>query len=297
MFVRILLCRIGQSTLRRAESRESFGGFRWLQEERGMINLKGRTALITGGTMGVGQAIANSLGAGGADVVLHGLFDDAAARESVEAVNELGVDCKLVTADLAAPTEDAVAGLFEAATSACGEIDILISNAGTYREPDFLKIDYPAFERTMRLNVASHFFLIQKFAQRWVEQGTDGRVLLTGSINGRLAEQTHAAYDTSKGAVEAMVRTLCVSLAPHGIRVNGMAPGLVRTPLTAEALDEAGVMEWMKLHTPNQQVPGPEVCGPIAAFLVSDLASHVHGQMVLVDGGMSAWQQPDLPTA
>ena len=127
-----------------------------------MINLKGRTALITGGTMGVGQAIANSLGAGGADVVLHGLFDDAAARESVEAVNELGVDCKLVTADLAAPTEDAVAGLFEAATSACGEIDILISNAGTYREPDFLKIDYPAFERTMRLNVASHFFLIQK---------------------------------------------------------------------------------------------------------------------------------------
>ena len=262
-----------------------------------MINLKGRTALITGGTMGVGQAIANSLAAGGANVVLHGLVDDAAARESVEAVNELGVDCKLVTADLAAPTEDAVAGLFEAATSACGEIDILISNAGTYREPDFLEIDYPAFERTMRLNVASHFFLIQKFAQRWVEQGTDGRVLLTGSINGRLAEQTHAAYDTSKGAVEAMVRTLCVSLAPRGIRVNGMAPGLVRTPLTAEALDGTGVTEWMKLHTPNQQVPGPEVCGPMAAFLVSDLASHVHGQMVLVDGGMSAWQQPDPPAA
>ena len=262
-----------------------------------MINLKGRTALITGGTMGVGQAIANSLAAGGANVVLHGLVDDAAARESVEAVNQLGVDCKLVTADLAAPTQDAVAGLFEAATSACGEIDILISNAGTYREPDFLEIDYPAFERTMRLNVASHFFLIQKFAQRWVEQGTDGRVLLTGSINGRLAEQAHAAYDTSKGAVEAMVRTLCVSLAPRGIRVNGMAPGLVRTPLTAEALDGAGLMEWMKLHTPNQQVPGPEVCGPMAAFLVSDLASHVHGQMVLVDGGMSAWQQPDPPTA
>lgn len=260
-----------------------------------MIDLKGRTALVTGGTMGVGNAIAKSLATAGANVVLHGLVDDAPARESVETVCELGVDCQLVTADLAGPTEAAVAELFEAANLASNEIDILVSNAGTYREPDFLEIDYQTFERTMRLNVASHFFLIQKFARRWVEQGTDGRVLLTGSINGRLAEQTHAAYDTSKGAVEAMVRTLCVSLAPRGIRVNGMAPGLVRTPLTAAALDGSGVSEWMKLHTPNQLVPGPEVCGPMAAFLVSDLASHIHGQMVLVDGGMSAWQQPDPP--
>jgi len=262
-----------------------------------MFDLNGRTALVTGGTMGVGLAIAKSLSEAGANIVLHGLASDSSAAEAVLEIQNVGVECQLVTADLAGPTEEAVDALCESAFVTCGDIDILISNAGTYREPDFLEIDYPTFERTMRLNVASHFFLIQKFAQRWVEQGTDGRVLLTGSINGRLAEQTHAAYDTSKGAVEAMVRTLCVSLAPRGIRVNGMAPGLVRTPLTASALDEAGVTEWMKLHTPNQQVPGPEVCGPLAAFLVSDLASHIHGQMVLVDGGMSAWQQPDPPSA
>jgi glucose 1-dehydrogenase len=261
-----------------------------------MIDLKGRTALVTGGTMGVGLAVARSLAEAGAKIVLHGLESDSSAAEAVSGIQQFGVECQLVTADLAAPTEDAVDALYEAALAACGDIDILISNAGTYREPDFLEIDFATFERTMRLNVFSHFFLIQKFARRCVEQGIDGRVLLTGSINGRLAEQTHAAYDTSKGAVEAMVRTLCVSLAPRGIRVNGMAPGLVRTPLTASALDESGVTEWMKLHTPNQQVPGPEVCGPMAAFLVSDLASHIHGQMVLVDGGMSAWQQPDPPS-
>jgi NAD(P)-dependent dehydrogenase (short-subunit alcohol dehydrogenase family) len=105
----------------------------------------------------------------------------------------------------------------------------------------------------------------------------------------------HAAYDTSKGAIEAMVRTLCVSLAPRGIRVNGIAPGLVRTPLTASALDQPGVTEWMRLHTPNGQVPGAEVCGSAAAFLVSDQAWHIHGQMLLIDGGMSSWQQPDPP--
>ncbi len=260
-----------------------------------MIDLKGRTALVTGGTMGVGLAIARSLAEAGASIVLHGLKPDSSAVEAVSCIREFGVECGLVTGDLAESTEVAVDSLLEESFAVSGHIDILISNAGTYCEPDFLEIDFPTFERTMRLNVYSHFFLIQRFARRWVEQGVDGRVLLTGSINGRLAEQTHAAYDTSKGAVEAMVRTLCVSLAPRGIRVNGLAPGLVRTPLTSSALDQPGVTEWMKLHTPNQQVPGPEVCGPLAAFLVSDLASHIHGQMVLVDGGMSAWQQPDPP--
>jgi glucose 1-dehydrogenase len=260
-----------------------------------VIDLKGRTALVTGGTMGVGLAIARSLAEAGANIVLHGLKSDSSAGEAVACIQEFGVECGLVTGDLTQPTEDAVDALVEESFAVSGLIDILISNAGTYREPDFLEIDFPTFERTMRLNVYSHFFLIQRFAQSWVERGVDGRVLLTGSINGRLAEQTHAAYDTSKGAVEAMVRTLCVSLAPRGIRVNGLAPGLVRTPLTSPALDQPGVTEWMKLHTPNQQVPGPEVCGPLAAFLVSDLASHIHGQMVLVDGGMSVWQQPDPP--
>ncbi|MDA0284533.1 MAG: SDR family NAD(P)-dependent oxidoreductase [Planctomycetota bacterium] len=260
-----------------------------------MITLKGHTALVTGGTRGVGRAIAESLAQAGANIVLHGLQADSTAEEAVSAIRRLNVECQLVTANLAAPTEEAVDALFTQSISASADIDILISNAGTYCEPDFLGIDFATFEKTMRLNVFSHFFLIQRFARRWVGQGTGGRVLLTGSINGRLAEQTHSAYDTSKGAVDAMVRTLCVSLAPRGIRVNGMAPGLVRTPLTASALDQPGVTEWMKLHTPNQQVPGSEVCGPTAAFLVSDLASHIHGQMVLVDGGMSARQQPDPP--
>lgn len=260
-----------------------------------MISLSGRTALVTGGTLGVGRSIAELLARCGANIVLHGLHRDATAEEAQAAIQSHGVDCHLVTGDLSGPTDGAVAALVEQATQSADGIDILISNAGTYREPDFLKVDFATFDRTMKLNVYSHFFLIQAFARRWIEHGVKGRVLVTGSINGRLAEQTHAAYDTSKGAVETMIKTLCVSLAPHGIRVNGMAPGLVRTPLTASALDQPGVTEWMKLHTPSGQVPGPEVCAPAAAFLVSDEAWHVHGQMLLVDGGMSVWQQPDPP--
>ena len=92
-----------------------------------------------------------------------------------------------------------------------------------------------------------------------------------------------------------MVRSLSVSLAPHGIRVNGVAPGLIQTPLTAPALDNDSDRRWMELHTPNGMVPGPESCAGATVFLLSDAAAHIHGQMLLVDGGMSIWQQPDPP--
>ena len=119
---------------------------------------------------------------------------------------------------------------------------------------------------------------------------------MIGSINGRMAEPVHSGYDTSKGAVEMMVKTLCVELAPHQIRVNGLAPGLVRTPLTSIIDEDPKFEKWMCLHTPSGEVPNADVCGEGAVYLVSDAARHVHGHMLLVDGGMSAWQQPDMPS-
>jgi NAD(P)-dependent dehydrogenase (short-subunit alcohol dehydrogenase family) len=171
----------------------------------------------------------------------------------------------------------------------------LVNNAGGYLDKPFLEMDFQTLDNTMRLNVYAGYFLTQLFSKKWIANQIDGRVLMTGSINGRLAEEDHTAYDTSKGAVEMLVKSLCVSLAPHNIRVNGMAPGLVRTPLTAIVDRDEKFADWMCMHTPNGQVPTAEVCGGAAVFLCSDAASHVHGQMLLVDGGMSVWQQPDPP--
>ncbi|GIW96368.1 MAG: gluconate 5-dehydrogenase [Pirellulaceae bacterium] len=260
-----------------------------------MIRLAGHAALVTGSSQGVGRAIALALAEAGADVVVHGLTQDALGQQTVEECRARGVQAALIEGDLAGPTEPCVDHVFRQALQANPKIDILVSNAGTYREGPFLEMDYATFEYTMRLNVFSHFFLVQRFARHWVAQRVPGRVLLIGSINGRLAEPNHTAYDTSKGAIEAMVKTLCVALAPLGIRVNGLAPGLFVTPLTAPALADPRLRSWMELHTPNGKVPGPEVCGAAAVFLVSDAADHIHGQMLLVDGGMSAWQQPDPP--
>jgi len=260
-----------------------------------MIHLQGHAALVTGSTRGVGQAIALAIAEAGADVIIHGRRADDETRRMLEHCRQCGVQATMIEGDLGGPTEACVDHVFRQAIAANPRIDILISNAGTYAEPPFLEIDYATFERTMRLNVFSHFFLVQRFARHWIAEGIGGRVLLIGSINGRLAEPTHAVYDTSKGAIEMMVKTLCVALAPHGIRVNGMAPGLFHTPLTAPALADPEFERWMELHTPNGQVPGAEVCGDGAVYLVSDAARHVHGHMLMIDGGMSIWQQPDMP--
>jgi len=260
-----------------------------------MIHLRGHAALITGSTQGVGRAIAEAFAAAGCDVVLHGLERPGDLDDLVARCRAHGVKAAFVAGDLAAPAPEVIEGLFTQATAALPDIDVLVNNAGSCIDRPYLEMDRATYDRTMGLNVAAPYFLTQRFARHWIERRVAGRVLMIGSINGRLAEPNHTCYDTSKGAVEMMVKSLCASLAPLGIRVNGLAPGLVRTPLTA-ALDRDPALDgWMRLHTPSGQVPGPEVCGSGAVYLCSDDAWHVHGQMLLVDGGMSAWQQPDPP--
>ena len=260
-----------------------------------MINLQGHSALITGSTKGVGRSIAEAFAAAGANLVIHGRSRDPAAEEVLANCRSRGVKAVFVTADLMGETTAVVDKLFEDATVAAAGIDILVNNAGTYIDKPYLEMDWETYDKTMRLNVAAPYFLTQRFARHWIANKIAGRVLMIGSINGRLAEPTHSCYDVSKGAIDAMVRSLCVSLAPHGIRVNGLAPGLVRTPLTAVIDRDDRFRRWMELHTPSGLVPHSDVCGSGAVYLCSDDAWHVHGQMLLIDGGMSAWQQPDMP--
>ena len=260
-----------------------------------MFELNGRHALITGSTHGIGLEIAAALLDAGSTILLHGRRPNDVATLAAERCRAEGRPGTIIFGDLADPMPQGPLKIAERAFEQNPGLDTLVCNAGTFMDDPFLQMSFETFDRTMKLNVYSQFVLIQHFAKRWVDQGIQGRVLLIGSINGRLSEPTHVAYDTSKGAVEAMVRSLCVTLAPLGIRINGMAPGLIRTPLTEPAVKDARMRRWMELHTPNGQVPGPEVCGGTAVFLLSDAAAHIHGQMLLVDGGMSVWQQPDPP--
>lgn len=260
-----------------------------------MFALSNHNAFVTGSTGGIGLEIALALHEAGAGVVLHGRRTDGIALNEALAKNWLPASVPIVLGDMSTPMPQGPLDAAEAALGFNPDIDLLVCNAGTFIDQPFLEMDFQVFDRTLKLNVYSQYVLIQHFARLWVKRGIRGRILMIGSINGRLAEPTHVAYDTSKGAIDAMTRSLCVALAPHGIRVNGMAPGLFVTPLTAPALENPRARQWMELHTPNGVVPGADACRGAAVFLLSDAAEHIHGQMLFVDGGMSAWQQPDPP--
>ena len=258
-----------------------------------MTDLTGHAALITGSSKGVGRAITEAYARAGCHVVVHGRQDSDEAQAVVAACESQGVRASFVGGDLSGPTAAAVEQVFTSAINIEPELDILVNNAGQYFDAPFLEMDLERFEKTMRLNVASGYFLTQQFARHWVQNQVAGRVLMIGSINGRLAEPVSTAYDASKGAVEMMVKTLCIALAPHNIRVNGLAPGFVWSHATAWAQENTTAADWLMHHTPNGRIPSADVCGGGAVYLVSDAAEHVHGHMLLVDGGMAAWQHPE----
>jgi NAD(P)-dependent dehydrogenase (short-subunit alcohol dehydrogenase family) len=262
-----------------------------------VIDLKGHAALVTGSSKGVGKAIAEAFAQAGADVLIHGRDSGDEAKETIARCKSFGVRCDFVAADLTGPVEETVDAFVARSIERMPKLDILVNNAGQFFDTPFEEMTLERFERTLRLNVTAPYFLTQRFARHWIARNTAGRVLMIGSINGRLAEPGSTAYDTSKGALEMMVKSLAVALAPKQIRVNGLAPGLVRTPQTSWIDSRPEQAAWIAYHTPNGQIPAADVCGPGAVYLCSDAAAHVHGQMLLIDGGMSAWQQPATPPA
>ena len=154
-----------------------------------MFDLHGHTALVTGATQGVGSVIAQSLAAAGCEVLLHGLTDSGAARETLGACRNHGVRCELVCADLTEPTEAVVGQLLEATLDFSRRPTLLVNNAGSYFDVPFLELSYATYRKTMRLNVDAYFFLTQQFARFWVQESIAGRVLMDW-VDQRFARRT-----------------------------------------------------------------------------------------------------------
>jgi NAD(P)-dependent dehydrogenase (short-subunit alcohol dehydrogenase family) len=236
------------------------------------FDLSGHYALVTGSTRGIGRALALGLKGAGAEVLLHGLPD---AEDSFpEALRE----------DLA--TTGAPERLLEKALVAKPDLDLLVCNAGGFFDVPFSNMDRARWDKTIRLHLEAPYFLIQSFAHSLASRQRRGAVLIVGSTNGFLAEEDSTAYDTSKGALVMMTRTLAVALAPQGIRVNSIAPGLIRTPLTSGWMDcEPEKVAHYEKKILAGRVGVPEDCAGACVFLCSTAASYVTGQTLVVDGG------------
>ncbi len=245
-----------------------------------MIALNGRTALVTGGSRGIGRAVALLLAQAGADVAVTCHSRRAEADAVAAEVRALGRRAAVLTGDLGDP---AVATRVVAeAADALGGLDCFIGNAGIWPPEDVPLADMTdaRWSGTMRANLDAIFYTTRAALQRL---RTPGRVVLIGSTAGQRGEAYHADYAATKGAMIALVKSLCVEAAP-GVTVNCVAPGWVDTEMCREAFADGG-RERIAATIPLHRVATPEdVAGPVV-FLCSDLARHITGEILNVNGG------------
>ncbi|MCG3199164.1 MAG: 2-dehydro-3-deoxy-D-gluconate 5-dehydrogenase [bacterium] len=247
--------------------------------------LSGRCALVTGSSTGIGRAIAEGMREAGAEVVFHSL-EERPSDLPASAPN-LQVDLS----EMGAPE-----GLIEEAFRLRPKLDILVSNAGSYFDLPFLEMTLDRWGSTINLNLRAAYFLVRAFARRLVSEGRTGSVVVVSSTNAFQAELASSAYDISKGGLVSLVRAAALELAGHGIRVNGIAPGLIRTPLTEGWMrKDLALVRHYERTIPMKRIGDPRDCAGAAVFLASEAAAYITGQTLIIDGGLSVQQIGELP--
>lgn len=242
------------------------------------FSLNPGAALVTGSSQGIGLAIAQAIHAAGARVVFHGKSDPAPAMPT---------GSPWLTGDLLDPAGPAK--LVQDAFASAPDLNLLVCNAGSFFDAPFLEMDDERWDRTMNLNVRANYFVAQTFARELISRQRPGAIVMTCSTNGFQSEADSTAYDTSKGALVMMTRSLAHSLAPHDIRVNGIAPGLICTPLTSPLAGTPKEAHYEKKILLGR-LGSPADCAGAAVFLLSAAAAYITGQIIVVDGGLTVGQ-------
>jgi len=240
------------------------------------IDFSGKLAVVTGGANGIGLAIAKQLTASGATSYIL----DLERERPAEIAATFGAQA--IVADCSDRGE-----LDRAFSSLPSAPDIVMANAGTVIESEFLSVDPNDWDRTIALNLTGAFHTVQ-IAARLMKQLHRGSIVLTASTNSYDGEQRLTAYNASKAGLLGLLHTAANELGPHGIRVNAVCPGLIRTRLTQPSFDNPAVIQDYFRHIALGRGGEPDEVAKAAVFLASDLASYITGATLFVDGGQMA---------
>ncbi len=247
-----------------------------------MTRFTGKSTLITGAARGIGLACAKRFIAEGAKVVLADIDD----KEGAAGAKALGSNAHFVRCDVG-DTKD-VAALIDTAEKKIGGVDILVNNAGIVHGADFLDLSEADFDRVLRVNLKGAFLVAQAVAKKMVARKQPGAIVNMASINSAVAIGNQIPYSISKGGILQLTRAMALSLAPYDIRVNAIGPGSIMTDLLKSVASDKEAKRRILSRTPLGRIGTPEEVAGVAAFLASDDASYITGEIIYVDGGRLA---------
>ncbi len=246
------------------------------------MKLKGKVALVTGGSRSIGQAIAFGLAREGADVAVNYVSHAEAAQAAVREIEALGRRGLAVKADVANGT--AVQAMVEEVERRLGPIDVLVSNAGVQKRVFFLELEETDWDRILQTNLKGCYLVGQAVARRMKEQKY-GKIVNVSSEAAGFPAPRMSAYCVSKAGIAMLTKCMALELAEYGIRVNALAPGLTRTDINRRDLEDEAFYRARVARIPLGRVMSPEDLVPAAIFLSTPDSDHMTGQTLQVDGG------------
>jgi NAD(P)-dependent dehydrogenase (short-subunit alcohol dehydrogenase family) len=249
------------------------------------MRLKDKVALVTGGSRGIGRAIAEAFATEGARVAINfsQRIDDA--RATLESIQSRNGKAMLVQADVS--SAEAVQGMVEKVAGAHGGIDILVNNAGVNSPTPFMQLSASVFTRTLEINVLGVFYVSQAVARLMIARGKGGSILNVSSLVAHRPFLNMAHYNASKGAVSLLTQSMALELGPHGVRVNEICPASVETDMVRAALQDPKNRKHRLETIPLGRIGQPGDLAGAAVYLCSDDASWVTGASLVTDGGLS----------
>ncbi len=249
-----------------------------------LFDLRGRRALITGSSQGIGLALARALGSAGAAVVLNGR-DTGKLAAAAAALRGEGVRVETAAFDVTDPT--AVATAVERLEDGPGGLDVLVNNAGIQRRAPLEDFPEATWHELMRTNLDSVFYVAQAVGRRMIARGR-GKIINICSVQSELGRPGITPYAASKGAVKMLTKGMCAEWARHGLQINGIGPGYFATELTQALVADSEFSAWLCRRTPAGRWGRVEELAGVAIFLASAASDFVNGQIIYVDGGMTS---------
>lgn len=258
----------------------------------GMRGLHGKNVLVTGGTSGIGQAIAVRFAGYGANVAINYLRTPEEAAETedrvhacLDRVRQAEVRDVLVRGDVS--EEDDVVTMFEGAVDGLGGLDVLVNNAGIQLSRPSHELPASEFDRVLAVNLRGAFLCAREAIKRFLATGTPGVIINVSSVHQAIPKPNYLAYATSKGGMESLTQTLALEYARWGIRVNAIGPGATVTPINRAWIDDPVKRAMVESHIPMGRAGTAGEMAGVTCFLASDDAAYITGQTIFVDGGLT----------